>query len=116
MSQQDASEGLACLLQALEVAQQRGLLSLELRCGIGLARFWADRGEADRALELLDPIFSRFSEGFQSRDLMAAAKLLAKLRSLEPLPGCLHHALQDAVAADEGVKQRGAQVRDKYGK
>jgi hypothetical protein len=28
----------------------------------------------------------------------------------------LHHALQDAVPADEGVKQRGAKVRDKYGK
>jgi predicted ATPase len=76
------SEGLACLLQALEVARQRGLLSLELRSGISLARLWADRGEADRALELLEPIFSRFSEGFQTLDLMAAAKLLAKLRSL----------------------------------
>ena len=82
MSQEDTSEGIACLLQALEIAQQRGLLSLELRSGISLARLWADRGEADRALELLEPIFSRFSEGFQTRDLMAAAKLLAKLRSL----------------------------------
>jgi hypothetical protein len=82
MSQQDANEGLACLQQALEVAQQRGLLSLELRSGISLARLCADRGEADRALELLEPIFSRFSEGFQTLDLMAAAKLLAKLRSL----------------------------------
>ena len=82
MSQQDASEGLACLLQALEVAQQRGLLSLELRSGISLARLWADQGEADRALELLEPIFSRFSEGFQTLDLMAAAELLAELRSL----------------------------------
>jgi predicted ATPase/DNA-binding winged helix-turn-helix (wHTH) protein len=82
MSQQDANEGLACLQQALEAAQQRGLLSLELRSGISLARLWADRGEADRALELLEPIFSRFSEGFQTQDLMAAGKLLAKLRSL----------------------------------
>ena len=81
MSQQDASEGIACLLQALEVARQRGLLSLELRSGISLARLWADRGEADRALELLEPIFSRFSEGFQTLDLIAAAKPLAKLRS-----------------------------------
>ena len=92
MSQQDASEGLACLLEALEVAQQRGLLSLELRSGISLARLWADRGEADRALELLGPIFSRFSEGFQTLDLMAAAKLLAELRrpmltSLRPPAG-----------------------------
>jgi predicted ATPase/DNA-binding winged helix-turn-helix (wHTH) protein len=81
MSHQNTSEGEACLLQSLELARQRGLLSLELRSGISLARLWSDRGEADRALELLDPIFSRFSEGFQTRDLMAAAKLLAELRS-----------------------------------
>ena len=79
MSQQD--EGAACLLQAFQVARNRGLLSLELRSGITLARLWAERGEANRALELLDPILSRFSEGFQTRDLMAAAKLLAELRS-----------------------------------
>jgi predicted ATPase/DNA-binding winged helix-turn-helix (wHTH) protein len=81
MSQQDTSEGAACLLQAFQVARERGLLSLELRSAIALARLCADRGEANRALELLDPIFSRFSEGFQTRDLMAAAKLLAELRS-----------------------------------
>ena len=63
-------------------ALQRGLLSLELRSGISLARLWAGRGEADRALELLEPIFSRFSGGFQTLDLMAAAELLAKLQSL----------------------------------
>jgi hypothetical protein len=81
MPQQDTSEGAACLLQAFQVARERGLLSLELRSGITLARLWADQGEANRALELLDPIFSRFSEGFQTHDLMAAAKLLTELRS-----------------------------------
>jgi predicted ATPase/DNA-binding winged helix-turn-helix (wHTH) protein len=81
MSEQDAGESVTCLLQALQVARERGLLSLELHSGVILARLWADRGETNRALELLDPIFSRFSEGFQTRDLMAAAKLLAELRS-----------------------------------
>jgi hypothetical protein len=81
MSEQDAGESVTCLLQALQVARERGLLSLELRSGVSLARLWADRGETNRALELLDPIFSRFSEGFQTRDLVAAAKLLAELRS-----------------------------------
>jgi hypothetical protein len=55
-------------LQALQVARKRGLPSLELRNGITLARLWADRGEANRALELLDPILNRFSEEFQTRD------------------------------------------------
>jgi predicted ATPase/DNA-binding winged helix-turn-helix (wHTH) protein len=81
MPQQNTSEGEACLLQSLEIARQRGLLSLELRTGISLARLWADRAQRDKALELLDPIFSRFSEGFQTRDLVAAANLLQQLRS-----------------------------------
>jgi predicted ATPase/DNA-binding winged helix-turn-helix (wHTH) protein len=81
MSPQDTSEGEACLLESLQLARQRGQLALELRAGISLARLWADRAQRDKALELLDPIFSRFSEGFQTRDLIAAANLLQQLRS-----------------------------------
>jgi predicted ATPase len=81
MSPQDASEGEACLLQSFQLARERGLLSYELRTSISLARLWADRAQRDKALELLDPIFNRFSEGFQTRDLLAAANLLQQLRS-----------------------------------
>jgi len=76
-----ASEAEACLLESLELARQRGLLALELRAGISLARLWADQAQRDQALELLDPIFNRFSEGFQTRDLVRAATLLQQLRS-----------------------------------
>jgi predicted ATPase len=81
MSQRDASESDACLLQSLQLARERGLLSLELRTGISLAKLWAHRAQRDKALELLDPIFTRFAEGFQTRDLVAAAHLLQQLRS-----------------------------------
>jgi predicted ATPase/DNA-binding winged helix-turn-helix (wHTH) protein len=81
MSQQDTSEGEAFLLQSLQLARERGLLSFELRAGISIARLWADRAQRDNALELLEPIFNRFSEGFQTRDLVAAAQLLRQLRS-----------------------------------
>jgi hypothetical protein len=81
MSQQHTSEGEAFLLQSLQLARERGLLSLELRVGISLARLWADRAQRSKALELLDPIFNRFSEGFRTRDLVAAANLLQQLRS-----------------------------------
>jgi predicted ATPase/DNA-binding winged helix-turn-helix (wHTH) protein len=81
MSEHDPSEGEACLLQSLQLARERGLLSLELRTGISLARLWAARAQRDKALELLDPIFDRFSEGFQTRDLVAAGDLLQQLRS-----------------------------------
>ena len=80
MSQQYAGEGEVFLLQSLKLAQQRGLLSFELRVGISLARLWADRAQRHKALELLDPIFNRFSEGFQTRDLVAAGNLLQQLR------------------------------------
>ena len=81
MSQQDTGEGEACLLESLKLARERGLLPYELRSGISLARLWADRAQRSKALELLDPIFDRFSEGFQTRDLVAAANLLQQLRS-----------------------------------
>jgi hypothetical protein len=81
MSAQHTSEGEACLLQSLQLARERGLLSLELRTGISLARLWADRTQGDKALELLDPIFNQFTEGFQTRDLVATAGLLKQLRS-----------------------------------
>jgi predicted ATPase len=81
MSQRGSNEGEVCLLQSLQFARERALLSLELRTGISLARLWADRAQQDKALELLDPIFSRFSEGFQTRDLVTAATLLQQLRS-----------------------------------
>jgi predicted ATPase/DNA-binding winged helix-turn-helix (wHTH) protein len=80
MSQQ-RGDGEACLLQSLQLARERGLLSLELRTGTSLARLWADHAQLDKALELLEPIFNQFSEGFQTRDLVAAANLLQQLRS-----------------------------------
>jgi predicted ATPase len=81
MPQQDAGEGEACLLQALTHAREQGLLSLELRAGTSLARLWADRAQREKALGLLDAIFNKFSEGFQTRDQVAAANLLQQLRS-----------------------------------
>src|SRR5260370_17390821 len=75
------SEGETCLLQALHLPKEPRLLSLYLRSGNSLARLWADRGEISRARDLLEPIFSRFSDGFPTRDLLAAAQLLKRLRS-----------------------------------
>jgi predicted ATPase len=83
LSPGDIARGEAYQLQSLELAQNLGLLSFELRSGIGLARLWRNRGESSKALELLDPTFRRFSEGFRTRDLLEAATLLQELRSLD---------------------------------
>jgi predicted ATPase len=73
--------GEAHQLQSLELARRLGLLSYELRSSISLARLWLRRAESPKALELLGPTFGRFSEGFETRDLLEAASLLDELRS-----------------------------------
>ena len=80
-SEPDLREGEACLLSARRLAEQQGLLSLELRSGISLARLWADQGSARKGLELLGSIYHRFQDGSQTRDLTEAANLLDDLRS-----------------------------------
>jgi predicted ATPase len=70
-----------CLMKSLHLARAQSLLSMELRTGMSLARLWADRGLFDKGLELLTTIHCRFTEGFGTRDLIAAADLLTEIRS-----------------------------------
>ncbi len=82
MTRGNSGEGEACLLESLNLARERELLSLELRSGISLARLWAGRGAIHNALQLLEPVFKHFSEGFGTPDLVAAAALLHELQAL----------------------------------
>jgi ATP/maltotriose-dependent transcriptional regulator MalT len=86
MTPGDTSAGEACLRKSLDLARERGLLSLELRSGISLARLLSGRGATKEAVAVLVPIFSRFTEGFSTRDLLAAATLLDELRSRSLAP------------------------------
>ena len=69
------------LMSSLRLSNQRGLLSFELRSAISLAKLWRAQGAAREGFELLSQIYSRFSEGFQTRDLLVAAGLVEELRS-----------------------------------
>ena len=77
----DISEAEVCLAGSLELARQQSALSLELRTGMSLARLWAENGKVDEALDLLAPIYGRFTEGFDTLDVVAARSLLDELRS-----------------------------------
>jgi predicted ATPase len=68
--------------QALACASEQSALSWELRCAISLARSVHKEGKALVAHELLAPIYSRFTEGFDTSDLIAAKALLADLESV----------------------------------
>jgi predicted ATPase len=48
---------------------------------MSLARLWAENDKVAEALDLLEPVYSRFTEGFDTLDLVAARKLLDELRS-----------------------------------
>ena len=57
-----------------------GYISLErgptLRAAADLARLWGERCERQKAAELLAPVYSWFTEGFETADLRDAKTLL----------------------------------------
>jgi predicted ATPase len=69
----------ACFEQALDIARRRQAKSLELREAISLSRLWQSQGKRDEARELLTPIYSWFTEGFDTADLQEVKALLEEL-------------------------------------
>jgi predicted ATPase len=61
------------------------LKSWELRAAISLSRLWRAASRRDEARELLAGVYGWFTEGFETRDLKAAAEILDELsRGCEP--------------------------------
>jgi len=67
-------------VRALEIAREQQAKSWELRAATSLATLWRDRGEREKAGELLVPIYDWFTEGFDTRDLREAKELVEALR------------------------------------
>jgi predicted ATPase len=66
--------------QALDWARRQGALSWELRAATSLARLLRDQGRSVDALALLQPVYDRFTEGFETTDLNTANALLDALQ------------------------------------
>jgi adenylate cyclase len=73
------AEAEAWLQRALDVARRQEAKALELRAAMSLARLWQQQGKHTEARELLAPIYSWFTEGFDTADLQEAKALLAEL-------------------------------------
>jgi predicted ATPase len=69
-----------CLMQSLDWSRRQAARSWELRTAIDLATLWAGQRRPDAAARaLLQPVYDRFTEGFDTADLKAAERLLASL-------------------------------------
>lgn len=79
ISAANAAEAEICFSRALAVSRKQGAKSLELRATINIARLWQQRGRQDEAKRVLKEIYSWFTEGSDTHDLVEAANLLRTL-------------------------------------
>jgi len=68
-----------CLMQSLELSQRQGARGWELRAASDLASLFASEGQPERGRAVLQPVFERFVEGFETADLTTAKTLLSLL-------------------------------------
>jgi predicted ATPase/DNA-binding winged helix-turn-helix (wHTH) protein len=73
-------EAEAWLLQSLECARSQSVLAFELQAALSLARLWLRNSRSREAKALLEPIYLRFTEGFNTADLRTAKAMLDQLK------------------------------------
>jgi predicted ATPase len=76
----EAAEEVLCL--SLEAARRQSALSHELNAATSLAALLETQGRQQEALAVLMPVYDRFTEGFETVDLLTARHLLERLGSL----------------------------------
>jgi predicted ATPase len=72
-------EAETCFQQALDIARRQEAKALELRAAMSLSRLWQQQGKQAEAQALRAPIYSWFTEGFDTADLQEAKALLEQL-------------------------------------
>ena len=72
-------EAAAWFQQAIDTARSQQAKSLELRAATSLARLWRNQGKCTEARDLLAPVYSWFTEGFDTADLKDAKALLDEI-------------------------------------
>jgi predicted ATPase len=80
-SRHHLSEAEDCFVRSMDLAQKQSALAWELRTATSLAHLWAGQHRHDEAEQMLRSVYDRFSEGFDTPDLMAAERFLDELTS-----------------------------------
>ena len=65
--------------QSIDVARRQNAKSWELRGATSLARLWGRQGRCAEARDLLAPVYTWFTEGFDTADLKQSKALLDQL-------------------------------------
>jgi len=78
-SKNNDAEAESCFLTAIESARDQQAKSLELRAAMSLSRLWRDAGKRQQAGQLLADVYSSFTEGFQTPDLIDARAFLEEV-------------------------------------
>jgi predicted ATPase/class 3 adenylate cyclase len=73
------AEAEECFQTAIGIARKRQAKSLELRAAMSLARLWQQKGKKAEARELLAEVYNWFAEGFDTKDLQEAKRLIEEL-------------------------------------
>ena len=74
------AEAEAAFQRAREIAREQGARFWELRAATSLAHLWSDQRRTEDARNLLAPVYTWFTEGFDRPDLIKARALLTSLR------------------------------------
>ncbi len=72
-------EAEAYFLKALAIARTQQAKSWELRASISLSRLWRQQSKQKEAHKMLAEIYGWFTEGFETKDLQEAKRLLEEL-------------------------------------
>jgi predicted ATPase len=78
-SSANGTEAESCFQKAISIAKNQSAKSWELRAATSLAHLWQSQGRRDDARELLEPVYSWFTEGHDTADLIDAKALLDEL-------------------------------------
>ena len=65
--------------RALDRSARQDALSWQLRAATSLARLLRDQGRAEDAVAVRQPVYNRFTEGFDTADLIQAKRVLDEL-------------------------------------
>ena len=78
-AEENVNDALFCFSEAIKIAQSHNARTFELQTAISLAGLWAKLNEKQRAIDLLNPVYKMFTEGFETPNLRRARELIKEL-------------------------------------